>query len=376
MTPPRTAVVISASIGAGHDGAARELTRRLNLAGFKVNRHDLLDLLPAGSGHTLRSIYAGQLRYAPQSWDWLLRAVSGPRVSAAAAAFAARSAASGLMAVLDPAPTVVVSTYPLASQVLGWLRRTDRLTVPAVAFMTDPSVHPLCVAAGVDMHLAPSQAAAAEIRALQPVRAAEVGPVVDPDFRPSRGLPDAYDARQRLALPVVDRLAVVLAGSWGVGDIDRTVGDLVATGLATPVVVCGRNERLRERLDRSSDVIALGWVDDMPSLLRGADVVVHNAGGLSTLEALASGVPVVSYRCLPGHGVANAAVLESGGLSAWPQNPRQLTEALHAALDGDLRHRQHLAFADLAAAPDAAALITGLTSGSVTASTPLDRVPA
>jgi UDP:flavonoid glycosyltransferase YjiC (YdhE family) len=37
----------------------------------------------------------------------------------------------------------------------------------------------------------------------------------------------------------------------------------------------------------------------MPSLLRAAEVVVHNAGALSCLEALASGVPVISYRCLP-----------------------------------------------------------------------------
>ena len=79
-------------------------------------------------------------------------------------------------------------------------------------------------------------------------------------------------------------------------------------------------------------MIALGWVDDMPSLLHAADVVVHNAGGLTSMEALASGVPLISYRCLPGHGVANAAALERLGLATWPRTVDELGAALRAAL--------------------------------------------
>jgi hypothetical protein len=40
-------VVVSASIGAGHDGAAAEITRRLCMAGVPVRRVDYLDLLPS-----------------------------------------------------------------------------------------------------------------------------------------------------------------------------------------------------------------------------------------------------------------------------------------------------------------------------------------
>src|SRR4051794_2869798 len=47
--PPRI-VVISASVGAGHDGAADELIRRMLDLGFRVDRHDFLDLMPRRSG--------------------------------------------------------------------------------------------------------------------------------------------------------------------------------------------------------------------------------------------------------------------------------------------------------------------------------------
>jgi len=107
----------------------------------------------------------------------------------------------------------VVSTHPLASQALGRLRRTGRLDVPVAAVMTDPSVHPLCVAPGVDLHLAASTGTVAALRALGCGRAERTAPVVDPAFQPGRGLADAYRARRRWGLPPVDRLAVVLAGS-------------------------------------------------------------------------------------------------------------------------------------------------------------------
>jgi UDP-N-acetylglucosamine:LPS N-acetylglucosamine transferase len=253
-----------------------------------------------------------------------------------------------------------VSTYPLASQALGRLRLAGQLAAPTVAVMTDPSVHPLCVADGIDLHLAPNDDATARIRDDFGLPAVTNAPIVGPGFRPARGGEDA-DARHRHGLPVNGRLAVVVAGSWGVGDVEATAADVAAACETVPIVVCGRNGRLRDRLARSGRVIALGWVDDMPSLLRAADVVVHNGGGLSSLEAMACGLPVISYRCLPGHGVANAAVLLRNGLSAWPRSFADLTDALHAALDGDLRDRQQQEYRRLAGEREAAALIGDMT---------------
>ncbi|MBU2667996.1 glycosyltransferase [Actinoplanes bogorensis] len=325
-------VIFSASIGAGHDGAARELSRRLTAHGLDVVRHDFLDMLPARFGATLRDGYARQLRTVPQSWGWLLAAMSGPRMATGAAGLSAGLATTRMLAAIEPGASAVVSTYPLASQVLGRLRRTGRLDVPVAAVMTDPSVHPLCVADGVDLHLAPGRSAADQIHAMA-APAVEVSPIVDPAFRPVRDRAERDATRRRLGLPADEPLAVVIAGSWGVGDVAATAADIARGGSALPVVVCGRNDTLRHRLAASGSAIALGWVDAMPELLRSADVVVHNAGGLSSVEAMASGVPVISYRCLPGHGTANAAVLQKAGLSPWPVTPDELNSELRCAMN-------------------------------------------
>ena len=48
---PGRVVVVSASVGGGHDGATRELANRLRAAGRSVELIDALDLLPGRLGH-------------------------------------------------------------------------------------------------------------------------------------------------------------------------------------------------------------------------------------------------------------------------------------------------------------------------------------
>lgn len=334
MPSRRTRItVVSASVGAGHDGAARELARRLEDAGYGVDRHDFLDLLPRGCGRLLRGSYALELRVAPWAWGGLLHALEKHRtLGALVAGLSGYAAARRTRAVIGPDTVAVVSTYPLASQALGKLRRRGRVTVPAVTFLTDMSVHPLWVADGIDLHLAlhPVASAQADHHGAQEVRAC--GPLVGPAFRPVLSEAELRRERVRFGLPTDRPLALVVAGSWGVGEVEETAREIAASGLAVPVTVCGHNTALRGRLLKSAIGMPLGWVDDMPALLRASDVVVQNAGGLTSLEAMASGVPVVSYRCLPGHGVTNAAALDEAGLAVWIRDHAQLAPALRTAL--------------------------------------------
>jgi UDP-N-acetylglucosamine:LPS N-acetylglucosamine transferase len=365
--------VISAGIGAGHDGVAVEITRRVRAADLVVERFDFLDLLPPGWGATLTRTYARQLAVAPASWGHLLAAAARPWATAATAALCMFAAGKRLLAAIPPDTAAVVSTYPLASQVLGRLRQASLLRCPAIAVMTDPSVHPLCVAPGIDVHLAPNPDASNRIRREFGLPSATIVPIVDPRFRAAHDLAEVRAARTRHGLPVTGPLALVVAGSWGVGDVEATVRDILATGAAVPVVVCGRNAGLRGRLAGTARVIALGWVDDMPSLMRAVDVIVHNAGGLSSLEGMASGIAMISYRCLPGHGTANAGVLLRLGLSAWPRDSATLTQVLVAALRGALGPRQQSAYRELTRAGDATALIRA--TAQIRAATPLPIAP-
>jgi UDP-N-acetylglucosamine:LPS N-acetylglucosamine transferase len=368
--PAQRVAIVSASVGAGHDGAAAELARRLGDAGFRVDCHDFLDLLGERAGRALRGSYAAELKIAPNSWGWLIGQLERRDwLASAIRALFARGAASRSMAALDgragtPEPAVVVSTYPLASQALGRLRATGRLAAPVVTFLTDMSVHPLWVADGVDLHLALHEVAAADARRLSGGFVEVCRPAVRPAFRPATDPDEPARTRARNRLPPTGPVALVVAGSWGVGEVAAAAADIAATGLATPVTICGRNERLRDKLIRSGTGVALGWVDDMPALIRASDVVVQNAGGLTSLEAMATGVPVITYRCLPGHGATNARALAEAGLATWVRRPHELAGVLADILDGELGKRQLATSGELFDAPCPVASIAALAGAA------------
>jgi UDP-N-acetylglucosamine:LPS N-acetylglucosamine transferase len=331
-------VIVSARIGAGHDGAARELARQFQARGLGVDRVDFLDLLPGPLGRMLCGGYRRQLVRAPRTWDWLLAALDAAAPAAAARRFA-RLAVPGLAAVLGPDVVLAVSTYPLATHALALLKARGELAAPLAVQLTDPAVHRLCVDPGADVTIAPSESAARQARSLGAGRMIVARPLVAPQFRPVHSRSERDRIRAEFGLPIRQRLALVASGSWGVGEVEETTADILASGQAVPVVVCGRNDTLRARLAATGHPHVLGWVENMADLVRVCDVVVQNAGGLSASEALASGVPVLTYRCLSGHGRRNAAALDADGTVPWIRSPDDLSAGLASALSEHDRAR-------------------------------------
>ncbi|MEU6261009.1 glycosyltransferase [Streptomyces sp. NPDC047043] len=345
--------IVSASIGAGHDGAAAELARRLTADGLTVDRFDLLDLLPAHLGRLVRDGYHRMLVQAPWAYQRVYRSTERAGGGGPLARALLRTAEERMLNALHPGTGAVVSTYPGASRVLGGLRRRARLAVPVVTYLTDFSVHPLWVADGVDVHLAAHAVPAAQARAVGARDVRVCGPVVDPRFRPGSAR-EREAARARFGLPENAPLALLVSGSWGVGPVRQVALELRDCGVALPVVVCGRNEALAAQLRADGIEHALGWVDDMPGLMHAADVLVQNAGGLSSLEAFATGLPVASYRCIPGHGLTNAAALQEAGAAVWIRDPAHLETVLGELIDGPLgRRRRAAGLALFAPDPDA-----------------------
>ncbi len=336
----RRIIIISASVGAGHDGAAAEIGARLSAREHTVERHDFIDLLPPLVGPLGRKTYQTMITSVPAGWDLLLSRLGGHEVGASRlGSSTGRMAAMAnrrLLRAIGTDADAVVSVYPLASQALGQLRAAGRLPVPVMTFLTDMSVHPLWVHPGVDAHLALHDIAAEQARGLGGRGVQVVAPAVRSAFAPVAAA-DRRALRVRFGLPDSTSLALVVAGSWGVGEIEQAVMDIAATGLAVPIVACGQNASLRARIANTGIGIPLGWVSDMPALINACDIVVQNAGGLTSLEAMATGVPVITYRCLAGHGRTNADALDRAGWVPWIREPADLVTALQRALSATAR---------------------------------------
>jgi UDP-N-acetylglucosamine:LPS N-acetylglucosamine transferase len=340
-TGTRRVLIVTASMGGGHDGPARELARRLTTLGVDADVVDLVGIAPYGTGRLLRSLFRVQLTWAPGSWGRWFDGLDRPGRALPAglrvliARFVGRINALLAADGARPAADLAISTFPLGGHILAAARRTGP-AVPTVTYITDPAVHRAWVADGTDCYLTTWRESARSLTELlnqitgrPPAVVHSVFPAVRPEFRfVAPG--SAGDVRRALGLPA-GRLALVSSGSWGVGAVLRSTVDIARNTDLIPVVVCGRNERLRRRVARVPGVVALGWVDDMAGLMRSCEVAVVNSGGLTLAEAAVCGLPVVHYCPLPGQGVANALFGAATGWSPHCVDAARLDSSIRAA---------------------------------------------
>jgi len=292
---------------------------------------DFLDAFPLRAGRLVRFGYWAELRYAPWSYDatyrlwYRLPFFVGPL----AALINLLTHRKILRWVRESKADVVVSTYPMASLVLGQARQKGRLKIPVATFITDFAVHPLWTHPGVDLHLC-VHPQAAEAAAARSGRAATApGPMVPDRFHAD--LPNRATARKSLGLDNDEQLVLVVAGAWGIGDVSTTFDKILESGRYTPLAVCGNNERLRKKLLTRNGGHVLGWTDEMPTLMAAADALVQNAGGLTCMEAFAAGLPVVSFEAIAGHGIDNAEQMADAGVAAYAAHEDELFPAIDRA---------------------------------------------
>lgn len=354
---PRRALIVSADIGEGHNSAARALQEAAGRAwpGCEVRRLDALAAMGSGFASLARAFYVTQVQYLPWMYEFFFTAMWRHRwyLEATRRGTGARFGRRMAPEIRAFDPDVVLSTYPLGSAGLSWLRQRGELTVPVGAWVPAFCPHPSWLYPDLDVTYVMHPAAAAVARRAEPGMRIEVGalPVVDAFAAGDQGA-----ARARLGVGA-DRFTVLLCtGSLGFGRAEEAVTAVLGAGPDIQVIVaCGRNDRLRGRLrargEPADRLRALGWTDDMPGWMTASDVVVGNAGGATALEAVTSGRPVIMFKPIAGHGQANAALMASSGLALLAPSPARLTAAVRQLAD-DPGARASQAAAGLARARD------------------------
>jgi processive 1,2-diacylglycerol beta-glucosyltransferase len=152
-----------------------------------------------------------------------------------------------------------------------------------------------------------------------------------------------------------------MVGAEGSPRALRNVAHLAQLDLdAQLVVICGRNEQLRQRVERlvsRMPLHAVGFVDNVAELMRAADVLVTKAGGLTLAEAFCCGVPVVVHDVLPGQEAGNLQYVLGHGAVDYAPTPTRLEQVV-TDLYADAERRSGLAKRGASLArPDAARLI-------------------
>jgi UDP-glucose 4-epimerase len=357
---PRHVLIISADIGEGHDLPARAVARE-----FKDEDPDaqvsIVNGLPAmGTVVTkvLRENSAFMFRWLPWLFDLqysLFMYFRPTRWLAKRLLYAAGR--RGLMRLIRAHdPDLIVSTYPGVTAVLGELRHKGRLNVPCYSSVTDLAGLQFWTHPGIDLHFVTHPESIEEVEKIAgPGSGRWAKPPTSPAFLAARS---RADARRALGLPAEGKVIAVSGGGWGVGDLAGATGAALAVSDATVMCLCGRNDKLRARVAaRFGDeprLRVMGFTDRMGDVLAASDALVHSSAGLTVLEAIIRGCPVISYGFGYGHVRASNAALERFGLAQVARKQKDIGRALERALV-----RRPEPDASFARRPSTASLILG-----------------
>jgi UDP-glucose 4-epimerase len=337
---PRQVLIISADIGEGHDLPARAVARE-----FKDEDPDaqvsIVNGLPAMGPvltKVLRENSAFMFRWLPWLFDfqyWLIMYFAPARWLAKRllTAFGRR----GLMRLIRAHdPDYIVSTYPGVTAVLGELRRKGTLDVPCYSSITDLAGLRFWAHPGIDLHFITHPESAEEVENIAgPGSVRWAKPPTSPAFLAARS---TADARRSLGLPLDRKVIAVSGGGWGVGDlVGATRAALADPSEAIVLCLCGRNDKLRARVaSRFGDeprLRVMGFTDRMGDVLAAADALIHSSAGLTVLEAIIRGCPVISYGFGVGHVRASNRALERFGLAQVARSEKDIAPALARALE-------------------------------------------
>jgi UDP-glucose 4-epimerase len=336
---PRKVLIISADIGEGHDLPARAVAREFHdedpdtqvsiVNGLPAMGWILTRMLRENSAFMFRWVpwwfdfqYTLFMYFAPTRWlaRTLLR-LFGSR---------------GLMRLIrSHDPNVIVSTYPGVTAVLGELRLRRRLDVPCYSSVTDLAGLHFWAHRGIDLHFITHPESAEEVEEIAgPGSVRWAKPPTSPSFLAARS---RSDARRALGLPAEGKVVAVSGGGWGVGDLLGAARAALATEpQATVLCLCGRNDKLRARVAKhlgdEPRLRLMGFTDRMGDVLAASDALIHSSAGLTVLEAIIRGCPVISYGFGYGHVRASNHALERFGLAQVVRSETDLPAAVDRAL--------------------------------------------
>ncbi|MDE3089116.1 MAG: glycosyltransferase, partial [Chloroflexota bacterium] len=219
----------------------------------------------------------------------------------------------------EQSPDLVVTVHPVLNEIPQRALRAVGSRAPFVVVVTDLfSAHGLWFNPAADLTLVPTDGArkVGEKWGMSPEKLCIVGLPVSLKF-----LGDGKsktEHRAMLGLEPERTTALLVGGGEGMGRLYEIARAIDRARLPLQlVVIAGRNQKLRQKLEASPwhiPVRAQGFVANMPDWMRASDVLITKAGPGTISEALACGLPMVLSGFLPGQEEGNVTFVEESGV--------------------------------------------------------------
>ena len=326
MKHPKKILILSTSAGTGHLRAAAALEKACHeIPGIAEVAHvDALAFTNKLFRDFYSKLYIKLVQDAPTLLGWWYEKSDEPWKTDRMRLLLDRLNTRPLVRLLSKMqPDIIVCTHFMPAEIISHLITKKVIQAKLSIVVTDYDFHAMWLSRAFHRYFVALEETKAYLTALgfPGDRITVSGIPVDPDFGKNQDKPSL---RRKLGLRQDSPVILVSAGALGVNPAEQVVKSLrQMPHRAQVVVISGKNPEAKARVEAELlqsaatpskvEFKVLGYVDDMPAWMGAADLLVSKPGGMTSAEAMASGLPMVIYDPIPGQEERNCdQLLEKG----------------------------------------------------------------
>jgi processive 1,2-diacylglycerol beta-glucosyltransferase len=363
-------LVLSAAAGAGHVRSAEALAAAFTAREIPAKHVEVLKYASGIFKKVYSDLYVELVNRQPAILGLVYDALDRPWMYTKRRLALDRLNTRPLAKLLtEERPRLAVCTHFLPAEILLHLRRKKILDIPVGVVITDFDLHAMWLYRGVDWYFVACEETKVHMAALgvPPETIHVTGIPIDPAFSPAR---EKAEARRTLGLKTDLTTVLVSAGGFGMGPVESLANALQEVRHPIQMaVVCGKNEALRRRLEElaapTHPVKIVGFTTEMERWMAASDLLVGKAGGLTSSEALASGLVMVIVNPIPGQEERNSDHLLEQGVAIRCNNLPALAYKIDSLLSDKERFGRMRQAVRRLARPNAAVDVVSLVSGTI-----------
>lgn len=235
-------------------------------------------------------------------------------------------------------PKVIVSTYPLHADSASVVLKEMNYACPITVVVTDlVDVQSLWYSQAATMHYVPTtsiQDQAIENN-INPAKITVTGLPVNTEIKKEQRATAEIRSALGWKEDLYTCLVVASPRTKEMASISSLLSNIPDLQIA---VICGGNSELHSQLIDIADLdnfFLYDWVENIPQLMKGSDIIISKAGGLVISEALACGRPLILSEALPGQEIGNMHYVVDNNAGAWAPGPLEVLATVVSFIKDD-----------------------------------------
>ncbi|WP_019554918.1 MGDG synthase family glycosyltransferase [Propionispira raffinosivorans] len=333
-------LIVTASIGSGHNKAAEALVNEIKIKHPDAEIHmvDFMSTKTAYLNGFLKEAYLKILDFVPDVYDFFYNLTAGKSKGISVKSLLALTMKSNMEALIKQYQAdVVICTHPFPCAAAAYLKKTKQVNIILVGVITDFTIHQLWVYNEVDLYFVANR----KIREALAKRDVALDKIHDTGIPIDLSFGVQYDKEELLRkfnlksdLPVI----LIMGGGLGLGGVKFALNHLETLKKSIQIlVVAGVNSDLwsdlKEIAKNSKHIVEVwGFSNNVKELMAVSTFIISKPGALTISEALAMELPMLLHEPIPGQEKENAAYVESIGAAIWIKDNQKLTEIVESVL--------------------------------------------